>query len=169
MRWLWVIWIVRFKDGLISLVFIWPLKGYLPDRFEASIVFKWFQMLCGQVASVSARTRSGGFALCQYLVVWCPASCMDPQQPVFSLMKRFCPCLSLLPLPVGILCLCLDKLHKDYKSCWAFCIVSFSSELKICFVWCVKLHIFCMNSILSCWTGHLKQLFIHLQYVLCFH
>ncbi|XP_024135242.1 ankyrin repeat domain-containing protein 24 isoform X2 [Oryzias melastigma] len=24
---------------------------------------------------------------------------MDPQQPVFSLMKRFCPCLSLLPLP----------------------------------------------------------------------
>lgn len=27
---------------------------------------------------------------------------MDPQQPVFSLMKRFCPCFSLLPLPVGI-------------------------------------------------------------------
>ncbi|XP_031719726.1 ankyrin repeat domain-containing protein 24 isoform X2 [Anarrhichthys ocellatus] len=24
---------------------------------------------------------------------------MDPQQPVFSLMKRFCPCFSLLPLP----------------------------------------------------------------------
>ncbi|XP_047231295.1 ankyrin repeat domain-containing protein 24 isoform X2 [Girardinichthys multiradiatus] len=24
---------------------------------------------------------------------------MDPQQPAFSLMKRFCPCLSLLPLP----------------------------------------------------------------------
>ncbi|XP_040896571.1 ankyrin repeat domain-containing protein 24 [Toxotes jaculatrix] len=24
---------------------------------------------------------------------------MDPQQPVFSLMKRFCPCLTLLPLP----------------------------------------------------------------------
>ncbi|XP_067369529.1 ankyrin repeat domain-containing protein 24 isoform X3 [Channa argus] len=24
---------------------------------------------------------------------------MDPQQPFFSLMKRFCPCLSLLPLP----------------------------------------------------------------------
>lgn len=27
---------------------------------------------------------------------------MDPQQPVFSLMKRLCPCFSLLPLPVGI-------------------------------------------------------------------
>lgn len=33
--------------------------------------------------------------------VGCPASLMDPQQPVFSLMKRFCPCLSLLPLPVS--------------------------------------------------------------------
>lgn len=68
---------------------------------------------------------------------------MDPQQPVFSLMKRLCPCFSLLPLPVGIFSHSTNRRNgKEVLAFFSGISFSFDVLLISAFVVACALHLF---------------------------
>lgn len=68
---------------------------------------------------------------------------MDPQQPVFSLMKRLCPCFNLLALPVGIFSHSTNRSNgKEVLAFFSGISFSFDVLLTSAFLVACALHLF---------------------------